>query len=165
MGVDMAMVRSRVAGVAVAGAGGTGLLTSLITPGGPARANANVGAKTPASTASSGQAKSFSNPVLGPGQDPSVLTYRGWYYFTQSSADAKSITIRRSRSIKSLAAAPKTVVWTGSRSGSPCCDWWAPELHHINGAWYIYTTADDGNNDNHRLRGLQASDPLGPSTY
>src|ERR1700742_4878449 len=127
----MAMVRSRVAGIAVAVAGATALLTSLITSGGPAAANANVGAgaKTPATTASVGQAKSFSNPVLGPGQDPSVLTYRGWYYFTQSSADAKSITIRRSRSIKSLAAAPKTVVWTGSRSGSPCCDWWAPELH------------------------------------
>ena len=162
----MAMVRSRVAGIAVAVAGATALLTSLITSGGPAAANANVGAgaKAPATTASVGQAKSFSNPVLGPGQDPSVLTYRGWYYFTQSSADAKSITIRRSRSIKSLAAAPKTVVWTGSRSGSPCCDWWAPELHHINGAWYIYTTADDGNNDNHRLRVLQARNPLGPYT-
>src|ERR1700749_3036344 len=149
----MAMVRGRVAGMAVAGAGAAALLTSLITSGGSAAANANgsAGDQAPATTARAGQARSFSNPVLGPGQDPSVLTYHGWYYFTQSSADAKSITIRRSRSIKSLAAAPRTVVWTGSRSGSPCCDWWAPELHHINGAWYIYTTADDGNHDNHRL--------------
>ena len=85
-----------------------------------------------------------------------MVTQAGWYYFTQSAPDAKSITIRRARSIKSLAAAPKTVVWTAGRSGSPCCDWWAPELHHLGHAWYIYTTADDGNNDNHRLQVLQA---------
>ncbi|HEX4257786.1 MAG TPA: glycoside hydrolase family 43 protein [Streptosporangiaceae bacterium] len=156
----MAIVRGRVAGIAVAVAGATALLTSMITSGGPAAANAQAPA-----VASASAAKTFSNPVLGPGQDPSVLTYHGWYYFTQLSPDGKNITIRQARSIKSLAAAPKTTVWTGGRSGSPCCDWWAPELHHINGAWYIYTTADDGNNDNHRLQVLQASDPLGPYTY
>ena len=157
----MAMVRGRVAGIAVAAAGTAALLTSLITSGGAAAANA----KAPASSAAAGEAKTFSNPVLGPGQDPSVVTYQGWYYFTQSSPDAKSITVRKARSIKSLAAAPKTVVWQAGRSGSPCCEWWAPELHHIDGAWYIYTTADDGNNDNHRLQVLQARGPLGPYTY
>jgi hypothetical protein len=95
------------------------------------------------------QALLFTNPVLGPGQDPSVMMAGGWYYFTQTSPDATYITIRRARSIKSLAAAPKTVVWRGGGAGSPCCEWWAPELHFIDGAWYIYTTADNGNNDNH----------------
>jgi GH43 family beta-xylosidase len=111
------------------------------------------------------QAKLFTNPVLGPGQDPSVVTYRGWYYFTQTSPASDYITIRQARSIKSLAAAPKKVVWAGSESGSPCCDWWAPELHQIDGSWFIYTTADNGNNDNHRLQVLEASKPLGPYTY
>jgi GH43 family beta-xylosidase len=155
----MAHTRGKVAGAAMAVAGAAALLTSLITSGGPAAANAAQAG--PAST----QARTFSNPVLGPGQDPSVVTQAGWYYFTQSAPDAKSITIRRARSIKSLAAAPKTVVWTAGRSGSPCCDWWAPELHHLGHAWYIYTTADDGNNDNHRLQVLQAPSPLGPYTY
>jgi GH43 family beta-xylosidase len=111
------------------------------------------------------EAQMFTNPVLGPGQDPSVVTFEGWYYFTQTSPQSNYITIRRARSIKSLAAAPKTVVWQGGAAGSPCCEWWAPELHHIDGAWYIYTTADDGNNNNHRLQVLQASSPLGPYTY
>ena len=35
----------------------------------------------------------------------------------------------------------------------------------IDGTWYIYTTADNGSNDNHRLQVLQASAPLGPYTY
>lgn len=126
---------------------------------------ATPGAAARPAPASPPQALMFSNPVLGPGQDPSVVTADGWYYFTQSSPDQTYITIRRARSIKSLAAAPKTVVWRGGETGSPCCQWWAPELHFIDGAWYIYTTADNGNNNNHRLQVLQAHDPLGPYTY
>src|SRR5690348_18473208 len=30
-------------------------------------------------------AQLFTNPVLGPGQDPSVVVSGGWYYFTQTS--------------------------------------------------------------------------------
>src|SRR5581483_10422097 len=111
------------------------------------------------------EAMYFSNPVLGPGQDPSVTVVNGWYYLVQSSPDTSYITVRRSRSIKSLAAAVKHVVWRGGRSGTPCCEWWAPELHALSGRWYIYTTADDGNNDNHRLQVLSAGSPLGPYSY
>jgi GH43 family beta-xylosidase len=111
------------------------------------------------------EAKLFSNPVLGPGQDPSVTTYRGWYYLVQSSPDTSYITVRRSRSIKSLAASVKHVVWRGGTAGSPCCEWWAPELHAVNGRWYIYTTADNGSNNNHRLQVLAARSPLGPYVY
>src|ERR1700759_1920266 len=126
--------RRRVAVIAVAVAGAAALLTSMITSGGPAAANTRAAAQPATAHPAAAAARTFSNPVLGPGQDPSVLTYRGWYYFTQLAPDGKNITIRRARSIKSLAAAPKTTVWSGGRSGSPCCDWWAPELHHLNGA-------------------------------
>src|SRR5579875_1693294 len=155
--------RIRSVAMSAVAAGAAALLGLALGTSGTAAGSAAAPSGGPA--AASAQAKMFTNPVLGPGQDPSVVTYRGWYYFTQSSPNASYITIRRSRSIKSLAAATKTVVWTAGRSGSPCCDWWAPELHHIDGAWYIYTTADNGNNDNHRLQVLQASDPLGPYTY
>lgn len=109
----------------------------------------------------------FSNPVLGPGQDPSVMVYRGWYYYTQTSPDSTYIMMRRSRSIKTLAAAVKNVVWQGRKARSPCCDWWAPELHRINGHWFIYTTADNGNNDNHRLQVLESTtaSAFGPYRY
>jgi GH43 family beta-xylosidase len=55
--------------------------------------------------------------------------------------DISYITIPQARSIKSLAAAVKTVVWRGGEAGSLCYEWWAPELHFVDGAWYIYTTA------------------------
>jgi len=131
------------------------------TPATSAAARQAVAAAAPGAP----EARMFTNPVLGPGQDPSLVTFGRWYYFTQTSPDWTYITIRRARSIKSLAAAPKTVVWHGGEAGSPCCQWWAPELSFINGMWYIYTTADDGKGKNHRLQVLQASDPLGPYTY
>jgi hypothetical protein len=33
---------------------------------------------------------------------------------------------------------------------------WAPEIHHLEGRWYIYYAADDGDNDHHRLYVLES---------
>ena len=160
-------MRAKPIALAALAASATALLA--ITLGPPDAAGAAPGGTVrqvaAEATGSQPEALTFTNPVLGPGQDPSVVTYQGWYYFTQTSPQSDYITIRRARSIKSLAAATKTVVWHGGTAGSPCCEWWAPELHYIDGSWYIYTTADNGNNDNHRLQVLQARDPLGPYTY
>ena len=45
-------------------------------------------------------------------------------------------------------------------------DVWAPELHFLNGNWYVYFAADDGNNANHRLYVAEANtaDPQGAYT-
>jgi GH43 family beta-xylosidase len=49
---------------------------------------------------------------------------------------------------------------------SPFSDVWAPELHQINGAFYIYVAMDtNGNNANHRmyvLKGTSTTDPTRP---
>jgi GH43 family beta-xylosidase len=39
---------------------------------------------------------------------------------------------------------------------------WAPELHFINGKWYMYFAADDGNNKNHRMYVIEntSKDPM-----
>ena len=34
---------------------------------------------------------------------------------------------------------------------------WAPELHFINGKWYIYFAADNGDNKNHRMHVLESA--------
>jgi GH43 family beta-xylosidase len=36
---------------------------------------------------------------------------------------------------------------------------WAPELHWLDGSWYVYFAADNGRNRNHRLYILQNSSP------
>lgn len=160
-------VRARPAGLAAVAAGAVALAAAVLaSPGTTAAPAMGTAAQAAAGLAPAPPgAQMFTNPVLGPGQDPSLVTFGHWYYFTQTSPDWTYLTIRRARSIKSLAAAPKTVVWRGGEAGSPCCQWWAPELSFINGMWYIYTTADDGKGKNHRLQVLQASNPLGPYTY
>jgi beta-xylosidase len=56
-----------------------------------------------------------------------------------------------------------TVVYTPP---APLGDVWAPELHQINGAFYIYVAMDtNGDNANHRmyvLEGTSTSDPTQP---
>jgi GH43 family beta-xylosidase len=42
-------------------------------------------------------------------------------------------------------------------------DIWAPELHQINGQFYIYVAMDDGNNANHRMYVLQGTSTTDPT--
>ncbi|MCZ4136287.1 alpha-N-arabinofuranosidase, partial [Escherichia coli] len=61
--------------------------------------------------------------------------------------------IWKSKQLTTIDAAPTTVVNTG------CCGIWAPELHYINGAWYIYYAKDDGDNVNHRMYVMENTSP------
>lgn len=41
---------------------------------------------------------------------------------------------------------------------------WAPEIHFLNGNFYLYFALDNGDNRNHRMyviRALNANDPMG----
>src|SRR4051812_18379637 len=126
---------------------------------------AALGAASLLRAATAPESESFGNPVLGQGQDPSLAYDGGWYYFIQSAPDTRSLNVRRSHSLRDLASAPKTVIWHGGDDGSPCCEWWAPELHRIGSSWYVYVAADDGDNDDHRLYVLRADAPLGPYRF
>lgn len=86
----------------------------------------------------------FYNVVMQDGADPWVYKHTdGFYYFTKTTGG--NVTIWKSAQLTTIDAAPTTVVNTG------CCGIWAPELHYINGAWYIYYAKDDGDNVNHRM--------------
>jgi GH43 family beta-xylosidase len=79
----------------------------------------------------------FTNP-LGSGQDPWIVRHDGSYYFIES--DAVGITVYRSPSITN----PKqngVVVWRPPRKGWNRSNVWAPELHFIDGKWFIYYAA------------------------
>jgi GH43 family beta-xylosidase len=57
-------------------------------------------------------------------------------------------------------------VWFPPVEGKNSSNVWAPELHYVNGKWYIYYAADDGVNENHRMFVLESEteDPLGKYT-
>lgn len=145
------LVRTLLSGVLA-----TGLLAAGLTTTSASGTEAAPNATRPA-------ARTFSNPVLGQGQDPSVTTVGGRYYFTQSGFGG--ITVRSSTSLRTLGSAPRTVVFRGGQGGAPCCELWAPELHHLGAYWYLYFAADDGTNDHHRLWSARAARPTGPFTH
>ncbi|MFL5578785.1 MAG: family 43 glycosylhydrolase [Gemmatimonadaceae bacterium] len=86
-------------------------------------------------------ATTFTNPIA-PGADPWVIRANGTYYSVESrngGSDA-GIWVYRSDTLTSLKR-NGVRVWRPSSSGWNQQDIWAPELHFIDGRWYIYYAA------------------------
>ena len=105
-------------------------------------------------------AATFHNPLLPSGPDPWVVTDGGYYYFMATTG--ANLTVRRTRDLADLANAEVKIVWTPPASGPYRTDLWAPELHKLDGKWYIYFAADDGSNATHRIYVLEnaSANPL-----
>ncbi|MFC4655701.1 family 43 glycosylhydrolase [Rheinheimera marina] len=74
--------------------------------------------------------------------DPWVYRESGdSYYFTASVPEFDRIELRHASSVQGLAQATPKVVWRKKAKGPMSLNIWAPELHRINGAWYIYFAA------------------------
>jgi GH43 family beta-xylosidase len=91
-----------------------------------------------------------------------MIFHDGFYYYSES-RNQSTIHIRRSRTITDIGQDEGACVWTPPLSGMNSKSVWAPELHFLNGKWYIYYAADDGQNENHRMWVLESetSDPQG----
>lgn len=95
------------------------------------------------------QTATFTNPLLPSGADPWVLFHNGFYYYMNTTGT--NLTLWKTRDITDLAHAQKRVVWTPPASGPDSHDIWAPELHRLDGHWFIYFAADAGTNATHRI--------------
>ena len=81
-------------------------------------------------------------PLIPQRADPFILRHGdGWYYFIASVPEYDRLELRRARTIAALAAAPPVDVWRKPPSGPYSDLIWAPELHHVFGAWHIYFAA------------------------
>jgi len=89
-----------------------------------------------------------------------VIVKDGVYYYMNTTGS--NLTIWKTRHLGALASAEKKVVWTPPSSGPYSHEIWAPELHFLNGKWYIYFAADAGTNQSHRVWVLEnpSPDPL-----
>ena len=79
----------------------------------------------------------FTNPVA-PGQDPWVVRHDGYYHLVESRDGG--ITVYRSAKLTDLKRDP-VQVWEAPDTGWNRSHIWAPELHLIDGRWYIYYAA------------------------
>lgn len=94
------------------------------------------------------------------------MIFHGGFYYYSETRNRRHIYIRRSRTIAGIGQDPGVRVWSAPARGGNCDNVWAPELHLIDGRWFIYYAADDGHNPNHRMWVLEAqgNDPLGKYT-
>lgn len=106
--------------------------------------------------------RTFANPILAaPAQDPQATLIGDRYFYCESSSEG--IFLRVAADFLELDRAPRQRVWTPPRSGPCSRNVWAPELHVLDGRYFIYFAADDGANANHRMWVLASErGPLGP---
>jgi GH43 family beta-xylosidase len=110
-----------------------GVLLSLLVPA-LAFGCAGTGARA-SSPARLAVACTFTNPIAE-GADPWVVRHEGSYYYVKSSGNA--IWIARSPTLTGVVTAPATRVWSAPDTGWNRTNIWAPELHFIDGRWYVY---------------------------
>ncbi len=76
--------------------------------------------------------------------DPYVYRHTdGTYYFTASVPAYDSVVLRHADTLAGLAEAKETVVWRKHESGPMSEHVWAPELHFLDGKWYLYFAAGE----------------------
>jgi len=84
----------------------------------------------------------WSNPILRHRADPHVLLHTdGWYYFTATVPEYDRIELRRAKTVGGLSTAEPKVIWRKHDHGPMGAHIWAPEIHFIDGKWYVYFAA------------------------
>lgn len=76
--------------------------------------------------------------------DPYVIKHEnGKYYFTASLPGYEGIALREADALAGLAEAEEVIIWNKHDAGEMSEHIWAPELHYLNGKWYIYFAAGE----------------------
>lgn len=103
------------------------------------------------------QKNTFHNPLLSTGPDPWVTYHDGYYYYMHTKGD--HLELWKTDNMGRLRDAPHKTIWTPPATGSYSKDIWAPEIHFLQGKWYVYFAADGGDNQTHRIFVLENSSP------
>ena len=90
----------------------------------------------------------FMNPVQDSGADPWVVRWNGSYYRVYSDADA-SIWVSSFEYLEEMRQETAVKIWEAPPGMAYSEETWAPEMHLIDGHWYIYLAASDGDNNHH----------------
>lgn len=86
----------------------------------------------------------YNTPWITRRADPFVCRHTdGSFYFTATVPEYDKIILRRADTLLGLANAEEKIIWTRHREGAMGAHIWAPELHYLDGAWYLYFAAGD----------------------
>ena len=86
----------------------------------------------------------FNKPWILQRADPYVYRHvDGKYYFTASLPSYDGIALRCADSLAGLREAEEVRIWNCHESGIMSFHIWAPELHYLDGKWYVYFAGSD----------------------
>ncbi|TDC21581.1 alpha-N-arabinofuranosidase [Streptomyces sp. 8K308] len=145
-------------------------MAMLVQNGAPAAAG-QAGGRTAVAADEPRPTAAFTNPIVSQnGADPWVTYYQGRYYHLGTTW-ASHWEIRSATTLAGLRTANPVTVYRETNA-SRCCNFWAPELHRLNGPngtrWYLtYSAGVAANIDNQHVHVLESAgdNPLGPYTY
>lgn len=124
-----------------------------------------IGGAVYAFTSSSSPQKQtdFYNPILPDGADPWMVKHDDYYIYTQTTGF--NVTIWKTDNPTSLANAESKVIWQPEYGTPNSQNVWAPEIHFIDGKWYVYYAAS-GVGTEHRMFVLESEtdDPFSDYT-
>lgn len=84
----------------------------------------------------------MAQPILLQRADPFMMRHTdGFYYFVATVPAYDLIELRKSKTIQGFSESEGVVVWKEHETGEMKHHIWAPELHRIDGKWYIYFAA------------------------
>ncbi|MFF3499604.1 family 43 glycosylhydrolase [Streptomyces sp. NPDC003247] len=87
-------------------------------------------------------AVTYTNPIAEQRADPHIVRHTdGYYYFTATVPEYDRIVLRRATTLQGLSTAQEVTIWTKHTSGVMGAHIWAPEIHFIDGKWYVYFAA------------------------
>lgn len=106
--------------------------------------------------------KTFVNPLLN-GADPWVFKKDGFYYYSQTVGNR--VALWRSTTVSKLGLITSTDIYKAPAGSADAENVWAPEIHFLDGKWYVYYTAGAGPDGTQRTWVLEngSSDPLSAS--
>jgi len=107
-------------------------------------------------------AKTFINPLVN-GADPWVFKKDGFYYYSQTVGNR--VALWRTTAVSKLASITSTEIYKATAGAANAENVWAPEIHFLDGKWYVYYTAGSGPDETQRTWVLENSnaDPLAGS--
>jgi GH43 family beta-xylosidase len=103
--------------------------------------------------------KTFTNPVIN-GSDPWIIKKDSFYYYLQTAGNR--VQLWKTKAVTKLRTAPATEIFRAPAGTANAENVWAPELHFLDGKWYVYYTAGAGPDSTQRTWVLENAnaDPL-----
>jgi len=94
----------------------------------------------------------WTNPLVEQRADAFVYRHTdGYYYFTATVPNWDYLELRRATTLDGLRTAEPKTIWTRHASGPMGGFIWAPEIHFVDGKWFIYFGAG-ASEDNWKIR-------------